>query len=106
MSKLANFVVRDFRDFLTGVNEGHGYQAAYAPKGVRVAGWYSLQANVRENFSDRRYDQISYAGCLPAERPRYVLVLFVERNAQTPVSGQIISGAVNELVEWLADKKR
>lgn len=106
VSKLANFVVRDFRDFLTGVNEGHGYQAAYAPQGVRVAGWYSLQANVRENFSDRRYDQISYAGCLPAERPRYVLVLFVERNAQIPVSGQIISGAVNELVEWLADKKR
>lgn len=90
----------NIRQILVETNVNDGIQAKYAPKGVALAGLYGNT----ENESGQR--ELSFAGCFPADSPRYAIGIFIDKESEGEASSAQLSSVVNTMIEWLTDSPR
>lgn len=90
------------RAILTETNFGSGIQANVAPKNVNAAGLYAYN---RHGDDGREKTELSYAGCFPAEHPRYAIGVFIDLPIGIHSSSESLAGTVNRLIEWLCNQK-
>lgn len=95
MSELGSVMKECVRTIIAGINSGNGCQAGIAPKGIDVAGLYG------KNSQTDKMVELSYAGCFPADNPRYAIGLFIDSPTEEDVTENVLSRTVNKLIEWL-----
>lgn len=92
---------RNVRDILVGANK-EGTQSAFAPKGTTLAGLYSVNTlSPQLGNSEEKINELSFAGCFPADNPRYAIGLSLDKPYGYPQSDKHLSKMVNDLIKWL-----
>ena len=87
----------NIRAIAIGMFKEGGIQHKRAPKDVDLAGVY----NVADDGTEQTF---SFVGCFPADKPKYAISMVVLRKHKRPASSAMVSGKVNELIEWLNQK--
>ena len=87
----------NIRAIAIGMFKEGGIQHKRAPKDVELAGVY----NVADDGTEQTF---SFVGCFPADKPKYAISMVVLRKHKRPASSAMVSGKVNELIEWLNQK--
>ena len=64
---------------------------------MELAGVY----NVADDGTEQTF---TFVGCFPADEPKYAVSMVVQRKHKQPASPAMVSGRVNELIEWLNKK--
>jgi len=64
----------NLRSVLVDANKDDGVQAKCAPKNISEAGLYG---NIKNKENQR---ELSYAGCFPADSPRYAIGIFIDKD--------------------------
>lgn len=95
MSELDPVMKEYVRKIIAEINFGNGCQVGIAPKGIDAAGLYG------KNSQTDKMVELSYAGCFPADNPRYAIGLFIDSPTEEDVTENILSRTVNKLIEWL-----
>lgn len=88
----------NLRSVLVDTNKDDGVQAKYAPKDIAVAGLYG---SIKNPENQR---ELSYAGCFPADSPRYAIGFFVDKDDEDYTTHRQLSAYVNEMIEWLSKR--
>ena len=92
------YVKECMRTTILEINSDGGCQAGMAPKGIDAAGLYGQSSRTDEKDGNT---ELSYAGCFPAENPRYAIGLFIDIQTKKGVSETNLAEQVNKLIEWL-----
>lgn len=103
MSDITPLMKEYMQTVLSGTNSGDGSQAGIIPKGINIAGLCG-----RSSHSDGKVGntELSYAGCFPAENPRYAIGLFIDFPTEEDVPEANLAEQVNKLIEWLNQRSQ
>ena len=92
------YVKECMRTTILEINSDGGCQAGMAPKWIDAAGLYGKSSRTDEKDGNT---ELSYAGCFPAENPRYAIGLFIDIQTKKGVPETNLAEQVNKLIEWL-----
>lgn len=87
----------------TGIFEKNGIQHRLAPKGIKLAGMYNI---LQCDENKRSSDEFTFVGCFPADNPKYIISMVVVRPHKLPATFGMLSKEVNQLIEWLMNRKK
>ena len=86
-----------------GIFEKNGIQHRLAPKGIKLAGMYNI---LQCDENKRSSDEFTFVGCFPADNPNYIVSMVVVRPHKLPATFGMLNKEVNQLVEWLVNRKK
>lgn len=98
MSDITPLMKEYMRTVLSVTNSGDGSQAGIIPKGINIAGLCGRSSHADGKVGNT---ELSYAGCFPAENPRYAIGLFIDIPTEEGVPEANLAEQVNKLIEWL-----
>lgn len=98
MSDITPLMKEYMRTVLSETNSGDGSQAGIAPEGINIAGLCGRSSHADGKVGNT---ELSYAGCFPAENPRYAIGLFIDIPTEEGVPEANLAEQVNKLIEWL-----
>ena len=103
MSDITPLMKEYMRTVLSGINSGDGSQAGIIPKGINIAGLYGRSSHADGKVGNT---ELSYAGCFPAENPRYAIGVFMDIPTEEGVPEANLAEQVNKLIEWLNQRSQ
>ena len=72
-------------------------------RGVKQAGRYNV---LQHDNNKRCFDEFTFVGCFPADNPKYSIGMIVIRPHKLPAAAGMLSKEVNQLMEWLMNRKK
>lgn len=87
----------------TKTNNAIELALSFNQSGVKQAGRYNI---LQHDNNKRCFDEFTFVGCLPADNPKYSIGMIVIRPHKLPVSAGMLSKEVNQLIEWLMNRKK
>ena len=72
-------------------------------RGVKQAGRYNV---LQIDYNKRCFDEFTFVGCFPADNPKYSIGMIVIRPHKLPATAGMLSKEVNQLIEWLMNRKK
>lgn len=103
MSDITPLMKEYMRAVLSGTNSGDGSQAGIIPKGINIAGLCGRSSHADGKVGNT---ELSYAGCFPAENPRYAIGVFMDIPTEEGVPEAYLAEQVNKLIEWLNQRSQ
>ena len=70
---------------------------------VKQAGRYNV---LQIDNNNRCFDEFTFVGCFPADNPKYSIGMVVIRPHKLPATAGMLSKEVNQLIEWLMNRKK
>ena len=103
MSDITPLMKEYMQAVLSGTNSGDGSQAGIIPKGINIAGLCGRSSHADGKVGN---SELSYAGCFPAENPRYAIGVFMDIPTEEGVPEAYLAEQVNKLIEWLNQRSQ
>lgn len=76
---------------------------SFNQSGVKQAGRYNI---LQYDNNKRCFDEFTFVGCFPADNPKYSIGMIVIRPHKLPATAGMLSKEVNQLMEWLMNRKK
>ena len=87
----------------TKTNNAIELAQSFNQRGVKQAGRYNV---LQIDYNKRCFDEFTFAGCFPADNPKYSIGMIVIRPHKLPATAGMLSKEVNQLIEWLMNRKK
>lgn len=87
----------------TKTNNAIELALSFKQRGVKQAGRYNI---LQHDNNKRCFDEFTFAGCFPADNPKYSIGMVVIRPHKLPATAGMLSKEVNQLIEWLMNRKK
>lgn len=87
----------------TKTNNAIELALSFNQRGVKQAGRYNV---LQIDYNKRCFDEFTFAGCFPADNPKYSIGMIVIRPHKLPATAGMLSKEVNQLIEWLMNRKK
>ena len=87
----------------TKTNNAIELALSFNQSGVKQAGRYNI---LQYDNNKRCFDEFTFVGCFPADNPKYSIGMIVIRPHKLPATAGMLSKEVNQLMEWLMNRKK
>lgn len=87
----------------TKTNNAIELALSFKQSGVKQAGRYNV---FQYDYNKRCFDEFTFVGCFPADNPKYSIGMIVIRPHKLPATAGMLSKEVNQLMEWLMNRKK
>ena len=87
----------------TKTNNAIELALSFKQRGVKQAGRYNI---LQHDNNKRCFDEFTFVGCFPADNPKYSIGMVVFRPHKLPATAEMLSKEVNQLIEWLMNRKK
>ena len=87
----------------TKTNNAIELALSFKQRGVKQAGRYNI---LQHDNNKRCLDEFTFVGCFPADNPKYSIGMVVIRPHRLPATAGMLSKEVNQLIEWLMNRKK
>ena len=87
----------------TKTNNAIELALSFKQRGVKQAGRYNI---LQHDNNKRCFDEFAFVGCFPADNPKYSIGMIVIRPHKLPATAGMLSKDVNQLIEWLMNRKK
>ena len=87
----------------TKTNNAIELALSFKQSGVKQAGRYNI---LQFDYNKRCFDEFTFVGCFPADNPKYSIGMIVIRPHKLPATAGMLSKEVNQLIEWLMNRKK
>lgn len=87
----------------TKMNNAIELALSFNQSGVKQAGRYNV---FQYDYNKRCFDEFTFLGCFPADNPKYSIGMIVIRPHKLPATAGMLSKEVNQLMEWLMNRKK
>ena len=87
----------------TKTNNAIELALSFNQSGVKQAGRYNV---LQIDYNKRCFDEFTFVGCFPADNPKYSIGMVVIRPHKLPAIAGMLSKEVNQLIEWLMNRKK
>lgn len=87
----------------TKTNNAIELALSFNQSGVKQVGSYNV---LQYDYNKRCFDEFTFAGCFPADNPKYSIGMIVIRPHKLPATAGMLSKEVNQLIEWLMNRKK
>ena len=87
----------------TKTNNAIELALSFKQRGVKQAGRYNI---LQHDNNKRCFDEFAFVGCFPADNPKYSIGIVVIRPHKLPATAGMLSKEVNQLIEWLMNRKK
>ena len=87
----------------TKTNNAIELALSFKQRGVKQAGRYNI---LQHDNNKRCFDEFTFVGCFPADNPKYSIGMVVIRPHKLPATAGMLSKEVNQLIEWLMNRKK
>lgn len=87
----------------TKTNNAIELALSFKQSGVKQAGRYNI---LQYDYNKRCFDEFTFVGCFPADNPKYSIGMIVIRPHKLPATAGMLSKEVNQLIEWLMNRKK
>ena len=87
----------------TKTNNAIELALSFKQSGVKQAGRYNI---LQYDYNKRCFDEFTFVGCFPADNPKYSIGMIVIRPHKLPATAGMLSKEVNQLMEWLMNRKK
>lgn len=87
----------------TKTNNAIELALSFKQSGVKQAGRYNI---LQYDYNKRCFDEFTFVGCFPADNPKYSIGMVVIRPHKLPATAGMLSKEVNQLIEWLMNRKK
>ena len=87
----------------TKTNNAIELALSFRQRGVKQAGRYNI---LQHDNNKRCFDEFTFVGCFPADNPKYSIGMVVIRPHKLPATAGMLSKEVNQLIEWLMNRKK
>ena len=87
----------------TKMNNAIELALSFKQRGVKQAGRYNI---LQHDNNKRCFDEFTFVGCFPADNPKYSSGMVVIRPHKLPATAGMLSKEVNQLIEWLMNRKK
>ena len=87
----------------TKTNNAIELALSFNQSGVKQAGRYNV---LQIDYNKRCFDEFTFVGCFPADNPKYSIGMVVIRPHKLPATAGMLSKDVNQLIEWLMNRKK
>ena len=87
----------------TKTNNAIELALSFKQRGVKQAGRYNI---LQHDNNKRCFDEFAFVGCFPADNPKYSIGMVVIRPHKLPAIAGMLSKEVNQLIEWLMNRKK
>ena len=87
----------------TKTNNAIELALSFKQRGVKQAGRYNI---LQHDNNKRCFDEFTFVGCFPADNPKYSIGMVVIRPHKLPATAGMLSKEVNQLFEWLMNRKK
>lgn len=87
----------------TKTNNAIELALSFKQSGVKQAGRYNV---LQIDYNKRCFDEFTFVGCFPADNPKYSIGMIVIRPHKLPATAGMLSKEVNQLIEWLMNRKK
>lgn len=87
----------------TKTNNAIELALSFKQRGVKLAGRYNI---LQYDYNKRCFDEFTFVGCFPADNPKYSIGMIVIRPHKLPATAGMLSKEVNQLMEWLMNRKK
>ncbi len=87
----------------TKTNNAIELALSFKQSGVKQAGRYNV---LQYDYNKRCFDEFTFVGCFPADNPKYSIGMIVIRPHKLPATAGMLSKEVNQLIEWLMNRKK
>lgn len=87
----------------TKTNNAIELALSFNQSGVKQAGRYNIH---QYGYNKRCFDEFTFVGCFPADNPKYSIGMIVIRPHKLPATAGMLSKEVNQLIEWLMNRKK
>lgn len=87
----------------TKTNNAIELALSFKQRGVKQAGRYNI---LQHDNNKRCFDEFTFVGSFPADNPKYSIGMVVIRPHKLPATAGVLSKEVNQLIEWLMNRKK
>ena len=87
----------------TKTNNAIELALSFNQSGVKQAGRYNV---LQYDYNKKCFDEFTFVGCFPADNPKYSIGMIVIRSHKLPATAGMLSKEVNQLMEWLMNRKK
>lgn len=87
----------------TKMNNAIELALSFKQSGVKQAGRYNI---LQYDYNKRCFDEFTFVGCFPADNPKYSIGMIVIRPHKLLATAGMLSKEVNQLMEWLMNRKK
>ena len=87
----------------TKTNNAIELALSFKQRGVKQAGRYNI---LQHDDNKRCFDEFTFVGSFPADNPKYSIGMVVIRPHKLPATAGMLSKEVNQLIEWLMNRKK
>ena len=87
----------------TKTNNAIELALSFKQSGVKQAGRYNI---LQYDYNKRCFDEFTFVGCFPADNPKYSIGMIVIRPHKLSATAGMLSKEVNQLMEWLMNRKK
>ena len=87
----------------TKTNNAIELALSFKQRGVKQAGRYNI---LQHDNNKRCFDEFTFVGSFPADNPKYSIGMVVIRPHKLPATAGMLSKDVNQLIEWLMNRKK
>ena len=87
----------------TKTNNAIELALSFNQRGGKQAGRYNV---LQIDNNKRCFDEFTFVGCFPADNPKYTISMVVVRPHKLPATIGMLSKEVNQLIEWLMNRKK
>ena len=87
----------------TKTNNAIELALSFKQRGVKQAGRYNI---LQHDNNKRCFDEFTFVGSFPADDPKYSIGMVVIRPHKFPATAGMLSKEVNQLIEWLMNRKK
>lgn len=87
----------------TKTNNAIELALSFKQRGVKQAGRYNI---LQHDNNKRCFDEFTFVGSFPADNPKCSIGMVVIRPHKLPATAGMLSKEVNQLIEWLMNRKK
>ena len=87
----------------TKTNNAIELALSFKQRGVKQAGRYNI---LQHDNNKRCFDEFTFVGSFPADNPKYSIGMVVIRPHKLPATAGMLSKEVNQLIEWMMNRKK
>ena len=87
----------------TKTNNAIELALSFKQRGVKQAGRYNI---LQHDNNKRCFDEFTFVGSFPADNPKYSIGMVVIRPYKLPATAGMLSKEVNQLIEWMMNRKK
>ena len=87
----------------TKTNNAIELALSFKQRGVKQASRYNI---LQHDDNKRCFDEFTFVGSFPADSPKYSIGMVVIRPHKLPATAGMLSKEVNQLIEWLMNRKK